>query len=229
MQSFLMLLAGFLTYRAAFHRKILGGTIGVSLRIFAVGLLFLGAALTQIPFIQAYNLWTTAYVETGWYFVSFVIGGLLLVASLVIGRGEDYRKIGQIVGGVILFSILLRFAYSKIPLHAHTYYTNLVDYHHGQTLDVTLFSIVLLSVLLSLLHKNVFGKSKIGHIFTMQVVGFCFYFIPTFADFLTDIIPGFNNWYTYTLAGNIFFAGSLLMASVFFYNFGVYLNEFQLA
>ncbi|MDE2588103.1 MAG: hypothetical protein KGL95_00330, partial [Patescibacteria group bacterium] len=76
MQSFLMLTAALLTYRTAFHKKVLGGDIGLALRVFSIGLFLLGLGLTQIPFIDAYNLWQTNYVRGGMYFVLYILGGL---------------------------------------------------------------------------------------------------------------------------------------------------------
>ena len=229
MQSFLMLTASWLMYRAAFHKKILGGVIGSFLRIFSVGLFLLGCGLTQIPFITAYNLWETNYVREGFYFLPYVLGGIAIAISLLVGKRNELKREGVIISGVILGGIGLRFLLSFVPLFPNTFYLTASTYQFGVTIDVVLLCLVVALILLGMVHKNIFQNSQVGKMFQLQVFGFSWYLIPIISDFLGDMIPGWSFWYTYTLGGILLFGGSLLLGAIYFYKMAVFVYEIQLS
>lgn len=227
MQSFLMLTAGLLTYRAAFHRKVLGGLIGAALRIFSLGLLILGVGLTQIPFVQAYNLWNTPYVTTGFYFLPYLIGCLCVLVSFLIGRWDAIVQMLSITGAVGMFGVFMRLVLQTIPLRSNTYFTNSNAYHQGLTTDTILFCLILGVVLFSYLHQQSSDNAKIRHMYRLQTIAFVWYLIPSISDFLLETVPGWDKWYTYSIGGNALFAGSLLMGAVYFYKSGLFVDALK--
>lgn len=229
MQSFLMLTAALLTYHAAFHKKVLGGEIGLSLRVFSVGLFLLGCGLTQIPFIDAYNVWQTQYVRGGFYFILYILGGICIIVSLVITNRNLWKRIGSILAVIVLAGLTLRLLLDRVPLHANTFYVTVSSYKLGLTIDTLLLCIVAAVFLLALLHRNLFYNSKIGKVFELQGVGFAWYLIPVVSDLVGDTVPGWGTWYTYSLGGIMLFGGSLLIAAVFFYTMALYVDQIQLS
>jgi hypothetical protein len=228
MQSFLMITAGLLIFRAAFHKKVLGGLIGTGLRIFSIGLLILGIGLTQIPFVQAYNFWNTPYVTTGFYFVPYLVGVLCVFFSLLIGRLDSIVQLLSISGAVGMFGIFFRLVLGKVPLLPHTYFTTMQTYQQGLTTDTILFCLISVVILFSFFHQQTSSNTQIKHLYQLQTLAFVWYLVPSLSDFLIETVPGWERWYTYSLGGNILFAGSLLLAAISFYRIGLYVDKLRI-
>jgi hypothetical protein len=226
-QSFLSISGGFMVNAAAFRRKDLGGVIGISLRILAIGLVFMGLGQLQVPFIQAYNLWLSAYVNSLLYLLPYIIGAIFIIISLLV-VAKDYRRQALLLLGFMILGIVVsRLAVLLIPLPPNTYNHTNADYQAAMTIDIVVFFLAVLIFSLARLFRKTYGASKIGRIFTIESFAFVFLLLLTIFDLMLDLVPGFSPWYT--TQGRILTAGSFCMVSVFFFYLGSYVRRLTLA
>src|SRR5579871_1357387 len=107
-QAAIYMVAAFLTLVSTFRIKALGGIVGISLKFVSLGLMLLGFAFLQLPFVVYFNLWPTSYFSSGIFFIPFLLGlPTMLIGMLIIGN-RYIRKARVFLLGILFFCSILR-------------------------------------------------------------------------------------------------------------------------
>jgi len=224
-QGILFISAGFFTFQGIFRIKTLAGIIGKALKVFSIGLALLGLGFIQVPFMNAYNLWTSFYFTSNIYYLIYALGAILMLLGLLIAGIQFAKKVAISVILVVILSILFRISLSYIPQNMIALLgRSLANYKVTLTLDTIFVGVTLLITIISILITNSFGSSKVGRIFRLITLGFIFILIGVFMTVHLNIIDFTKQWYYL----NGIYYSTFFIGSFFLTLFGLRLKYFRI-
>jgi hypothetical protein len=218
-QGFLYVLAGILTYQSMFRTKVLGGTIGIGLRFFAIGLMFLGVGFMQFPILVYFKLEQSYYFTSGIYYILFSLGFIWMVLGLFITVARLLKSAKILLLSVVLLTLLSRLFFYFSPYLLGGTEKNLSQIQATHNLNAVLFFFIAILLTFSFLLQKSFVDSQLGKIFSSIVWGWVFLLIGLVCTMYANI-AGVGQW---DYRSGFFFV-IIFLSSVAFFAFGLRLR-----
>ncbi len=195
-QTVLYIIASTLVFQAVFRIKQLGGIIGTSLKILSIGLIFFGISQGQIAVLDEFNLWTSWYVNSGAYFLTYIIPLALMLFGLFVATNKYSKtsKITLILITVIYIALILLLMSLHHP--ANVYLGRTIDQFNIAILVNSLLVCIPLGLFLfSLQLIKAFSNSIIGRTYIYLSISCLLVLLTGISALYFEIISGWPDWY----------------------------------
>ncbi len=195
-QTVLYIIASTLVFQAVFRIKQLGGIIGISLKTLSIGLIFFGIGQGQIAVLDEFNLWSSWYVNTGAYYLLYIISLALMLFGLFVAANK-YSKTAKIP---IILITLIYVALIVILMSLH----HPANVYLGRTQSQFNIAILINSLLVCLPLGLFLYSLQLIKAFSNSIIGrtYIYLSIPCLLVLLTgisaiyfEIIAGWPDWY----------------------------------
>jgi hypothetical protein len=216
-QSVFNISAGIIMFRAIFFQSQLGGILGATLRLLAVGFLLSGIAQIQVLIVSYLNVWTSWYVLSPWYMLVYSAGPLIILCGQFVSAKRYVTSALITLGIVTVCFAAIGVVVSQLTPPIISYKNlSVIEYQASVWIDVLMVALGIIGFVYSIFLARSFGESKFGRIFTYLVFPNVISFPVLLISFYYDT-QVWSGWYLYMLHSGLFFIPGAFSAIAFFY------------